>query len=185
MSNSSQAPNWWERKGNFIAYPNLLQGNLLHCVYAAIGGGINHLVQRPVWTPQTLYDEYQKNGPKDAHFGVADTAIAPVAGEVEKYHHNKDWASEGLTPQRVRDWLADNAVVILSMELRNDAVSKQGGWHMFSIVAYDQDRFQVWDTNGFQGFLSDGEVSAGFSCPNDWFFMPHDKEDTLVLKLRK
>lgn len=56
---------------------------------------------------------------------------------------------------------------------------------MFSLVASELDRFQVWDTNGFRGFLRDDEVLGGFPYPNGWFFMPHDKEDVLVLKLRK
>ena len=136
----------------------------------------------PVWTAQSLFDEHQKSGPKDANFGVADTAIAPVSDVVEKLHHNKDWSQDGLSPERIREWLNAGSVVILSMELRNDAVSKRGGWHMFSLVAIDQGRFQVWDTNGLEGFLTDAELSGGFSYPNGWFFMPHDKEDTLVLK---
>lgn len=185
MSNTSQANNWWERVGNLVPYPKLLQGNLPHCVYAAIAGGINHLVSRPVWTAQSLYAEHQKNGPNDADFGVVVTAMSVVASEVVNHHHNKDWASEGLSPDRIREWLVDGSVVILSMELRNDPVSNRGGWHMFSIVAHEQDQFQVWDTNGFEGFLTDAELSGGFSYPNGWFFMPHDREDTLVLKLKK
>ncbi len=116
---------------------------------------------------------------------MADTALVPVADIIEKHHHNKDTASEVLTPLLIRQWIDDGAVVILSMELRNDAVSKQGGWHMFSLVAVDDDRFQVWDTNGLKGFLTEEEISNGFFYPNRWFFMPHDKEDTLVLKRKK
>ena len=177
--------NWWERTGNKIAYPNLRQGTLPHCVYAAIAGGVNHLVRQPVWTVQSLFDEHQKAGPKDANFGVADTAIVPVAGAVERLHHNRVWSQDGLSPDRIRGWLNAGAVVILSMELRNDAVSKRGGWHMFSLVAVDQGRFQVWDTNGFEGFLTDAELAVGFSYPNRWFFQPHDKEDALILKPKK
>ena len=182
---AASTTNWWERTGTFIAYPNLQQGNLPHCVYAAIAGGINHLAQRQVWTPQLLYKEYQKNGPRDAHFGVADTALEPVANEVEKHQHHKDTASVALTPKLIRGWIDENGVVILSMELRNDSVSKEGRWHMFSLMTYEQDRFQVWDTNGFQGFLTDEEIIGGFYYPGGLFFMPHDKEDTLVLKRKQ
>lgn len=184
--------NWWERTGNFVSYPDMQQGDLDHCVYAAIAGGINHIAQRTVWTPQSLYDEYQKDGPKDAHFGVANTALERVANEIEKYQHNRDTASQSLTPSQIREWIEEGSVVILSMELRNDSVSNRGGWHMFSLMAIDDNCFQVWDTNGGQiignrlfegrGFLRDDEIASGFSYPNGWFFMPHDKEDTLVLK---
>ena len=176
--------NWWERTGNMVSYPNLLQGNLPHCVYAAIAGGVNHLVGQPLWTAQSLFDAYQRSGPKDAHFGVADTAIEPVSATIEKLHHNRESSQSTLTPSLLRSWLSDHSVVILSMELRNDSVSKQGGWHMFSIIAAEQDKFQVWDTNGYQGFLTEAEVTSGFYYPNRWYFMPHDKEDALVLKLK-
>lgn len=107
MNDMTENANWWERSGRFVAYPELRQGGLPHCVYAAIAGGINHLVQRPVWTPQTLFNEHQKEGPKDANFGVANTAIVPVASEVEKYHHNSKHSSVTLTPDLIRDWLED------------------------------------------------------------------------------
>jgi hypothetical protein len=173
---------WWERKGKTIAYPKLLQGDLPHCVYAAIAGAVNHLAGQELWTPQTLFGEHQKEGRKSTDFSVADTAITPVWDNVEKHHHNTGWSQDRLTQNLISQWLDAGSVVIISMELRNDSVSNRSGWHMFSLVAEDENRFQVWDSNGYEGFLIAEELSVGFAYPNGWFFMPHDSEDTLVLK---
>jgi hypothetical protein len=172
---------WWERAGNKIAYPGLLQGNHPHCVYAAIAGALNHLTQKHLWTVQSLFNEHQKAGARDANFDVADTAIAPVANTVKKLHHNTKWSHDRLCVARIRDWLSSGSIVILSMELLNDAISNRGGWHMFSLVADDQGQFQVWDTNGFEGFLTESELFVNLSYPSGWSFRPHKEEDTLVL----
>jgi hypothetical protein len=179
---SKPLSSWWQRTGVFAAYPEELQGSVPHCVYAAIAGAVNHLTSASIWTPKALFDEHQKNGPRPTDFSVADTALIPVANTIQKHHHLKGVSVEALSPDLIRTWLASGHVVILSRELRNDAISKQGGWHMITIVAYGKDGFQVWDTNGFKGFLTDGEIDNGFYYPNGWFFMPHDQEDTLLLK---
>lgn len=176
---------WYERSGEMVGYPELLQGRLPLCVYAAIAGAVNHIAQREVWKPEDVFNEHHKGGAEATNFGVADTALKPVGDIIEKHHHNKDTASQSLTPKKIREWIDDDGVVILSMELRNDPVSQRGGWHMFSLMAYEDDRFQVWDTNGLKGFLTDEEITNGFHYPNGWFFMPHDKEDTLVLRRKK
>ena len=173
---------WWERQGNFVGYPELGQGQLPHCVYASISGAINHLVNRDVWTPLDLLNECRRRGHVAANFGAVDPALDRISDEVEKHHHNKDWSSEPLSVSLIRKWIDEGSVVILSRELRIDPLKEQRGWHMFSLVARDNDRFQVWDTNGFRGFLTEDEVTSGFDYPNGEFFLPHDKEDTLVLK---
>jgi hypothetical protein len=176
--------NWWERTGSKASYPNLVQGNLRNCVYAAIAGAVNHLMKENVWTVESLFSEYQKNGPRDANFNVADTAIGPCGNALEKIHHNRDWSKDHLSSDRIREWIEMGAVVILSMELRRDAISKEGGWHMFSLFSYVDDRFQVWDTNNYEGFLTSDEISNGFCYPDQRVFIPHDREDALILKLR-
>jgi hypothetical protein len=170
--------NWWERPGNRIAYPAETQGSHPHCVYAAIAGAVNHLVQRPVWTTKSLFEEHQKNGPRHADFGVADTAITPVSESVTKLHHNSTWSQARLSSAQIGEWINAGAVVILSMELRN---ANPRSWHMFSLVAVDQGTFQVWDTNKFEGFMTAAEIERGFSYPDGRFFVRHAEEDTLVL----
>lgn len=176
--------NWWERTGIKASYPKLVQGQLPNCVYAAIAGAVNHLMKENLWTVESLFGEYQKNGPRDPNFNVADTAIALCGNSLEKIHHNRDWSNDHLSTDRIRDWIEMGSVVILSMELRRDKVNKQGGWHMFSLFSYKDDRFQVWDTNNYEGFLTPTEISSGFCYPDQRFFLPHDKEDALILKLR-
>jgi len=189
---SAELTRWWERTGNFVAYPELQQGDVPHCVYAAIAGAVNQVAGRSIWTPQSLFDEHQKGGPKAASFDVANTALGPVIDEVETHHHLKDTASEELSPELVSDWIALGGVVVLSLELSNGQGERQGKWHMFSLMALDGDSFQVWDTNGGQiidgilfegrGFITESEIMTGLTYPNGWFFLPHENEDTLMLK---
>src|SRR5262249_22301814 len=96
-------------------------------------------------------------------------------------HHNRDWSEEPRNIPRIRAWLDKGAVVVLSMELSNDGVHRRGGWHMFSLVGRDGERFQVWDTNGYKGFFLEEDILSGIHYPNGLFFIPHDKDDTLVL----
>ncbi len=66
---------------------------------------------------------------------------------------------------------------------------------MFTLVSIDGDRFQVWDTNGGQviggdvfsgrGFFTEKDVTEGVYYPFGCYFLPHDKEDTLVLRPRR
>lgn len=160
---------WFERTGSFVEYPEVLQGRLSHCVYAAIAGAVNYLLGWGLWSPETLFNEHQKAGGVAANFGVADTALKPISDAIEKHHHNKDHSSTTLTPNQIREWINEGGVVIVSMELRNDEVSQQGGWHMFSLMACEDDRFQVWDTNGLKGYLTEEEIANGFYYPNGWF----------------
>lgn len=176
---------WFERTGKTVSYPELLQGRLPHCVYAAIAAAVNHLAGREVWTSESLFNEHQKEVGGDANFGVATTALKPVHDIIEQLHHSKGAASTPLSPDLIRQWINGGGVVILSMELRRDEVSQKGGWHMFSLVACEAGQFQAWDTNGLKGFLTDDEVTNGFFYPNGWFFMPHDQEDALVLTRKK
>jgi hypothetical protein len=172
---------WYERKGKTVPYPEILQGALPHCVYAAIAGAVNHLAAKEIWLPSDLFQKHREDVGGPANFGVANTALKPVQEIIEKHQHNKGQSSTTLSLNQIRDWVDSGAVVILSMELRNDEISRQGGWHMFSLVARDGDKFQVWDTNGLKGFLTGEEIMNGFYYPNGWFFMPHNQEDTLVL----
>lgn len=175
---------WFQRKSNLVVYPGLLQGPLPLCVYSAIAGAVNYLMDREVWTAIDLKLEHDKTG-KPTDFGVADTALDRVSGKIAKYQHNTGLSSQELTPSLIREWIADDGVVILSMELRNDEVSHRSGWHMFTLMAEDGKHFQVWDTNGLDGYFTEEEITNGFYYPNGWYFMPHDKEDTLVLKRNK
>ena len=164
-----------------MPYTELRQGNLPHCVYASVAGAVNFLVGKQVWVPVDLVVEHNRLR-RGTNFSVADTALQRLNGEVEKIHHNSGCSTESLTPSLVRNWIDDSGVVILSLELADAAGGRSGAWHMFSLVGRDGELFQVWDTNGLRGFISADEIENGIPYPNGSFFLPHDKEDTLVLK---
>ena len=185
MTDDANEAKWWERTGEFVNYPELRQDQDPACVYTALAGAVNHLMRRGVWTRQSLQAEYQKDGARQPTFAVARTAVAPVAGDLEIEHHFDETARGRLEPARVREWLSKGAVVIVSMELADDSGTRLGNWHMFSLVAAVDGRFQVWDTNGFRGFLTESELLFGFSYPDGRRFLPHRHEDTLVVMKRK
>lgn len=172
--------NWWERTGGGIAYQGELQGPRPDCVYAAIAGAVNFLTGQRLWTADALRVAH---GPRQPDFGVADTALLR-ATNLTKCHHMRGNAAVLLTPELIRQWLGEGAVVILSRELGTSSGERRGQWHMFTVVSHGPDGFQVWDTNGFAGFLTDNEILVGFEYPGGQRYLPHDQEDTLVLKRR-
>jgi hypothetical protein len=171
--------NWWERTGNGIAYQGEQQGQRPDCVYAAIAGAVNHLTGQRLWTADSLR---QSHGPRQPDFGVADTALS-CTSSLSKHQHLKGIAVAPLTPELIRQWLAEGAVVILSRELADSSGVRQQRWHMFTVVGHGPDGFQVWDTNGLAGFMTDDELVDGCDYPGGGQrYLPHDQEDTLVLK---
>lgn len=180
MSNATQK--WWERQGHTITYPELLQGDLPHCVFASIAGAINHLANRQVWTPVELLDECVRSGLKAASFEVANVAVGRVPSEIEAIHHNTESPQIAFAGESIRSCIDSGGVVIVSMEIADGSGGRLGQWHMFALMANQPDRFQVWDTNGLRGFFTHDELVSGIDYPNGMRFVPHDKEDSLILR---
>jgi len=176
---------WYERKGDLVEYPELYQGNLPNCVFAAVAAATNFIVQRPIWTGESLRAAHTAIPNSSVDFSVANTAIKPVAELVEQLHHTKSNSNQPLSIERIRSWIDQGGVVILSMMLDPEGANAQRGWHMFSLMKHTGDRYQVWDTNGLKGFVSSKEILEGFSYPNNWRFLPHTDQDTLVLLPKK
>jgi hypothetical protein len=179
---NAQSEKWWERQGKTAPYPELRQYNEPHCVFASIAGAINHLANRNVWTPGDLLKECVVSGLKAASFEVANVAVVSVSNELEAVHHNRESPRIDFGVDAIRKWIDCDGVVILSMELADGNGNRLGQWHMFALVANQPDCFQVWDTNGFRGFITHDELVSGIDYPNGMRFVPHDKEDTLFVR---
>jgi hypothetical protein len=180
QADDSKKP-WYERKGDHIDYPELYQGNLPNCVFAAVAAAINYITRRPIWTGDSLREAHAATPDTAVDFSVANTAIEPVVEAVEQVHHTKSNSNQPLSIEKIRSWIDQGGVVILSMMLDPESGNSQRGWHMFSLMKHSGDRFQVWDTNGLKGFLLSKEIIEGFDYPNGWRFRPHLDEDTLIL----
>lgn len=178
----TQPAKWWERKTNLLPYNGLLQGSEYACVYASIAGAVNHFLGREVWTPKKLRDEWNRNGPVQPSFGVASVAVSPYATEIEYVHHHTGDPKITFSIDTIKDVLKDGGLVILSMELADGLKQRKKRFHMFTLINHTAEGFQTWDTNGFQGTLTDQEILGGFEYLDGTTFLPHSNEDTLVLK---
>lgn len=177
----NEAP-WYKRNANWLSYPEVHQESLPHCVYIAISSACNHLLGRQVWNGQSLLEEHKRLGGRKSDFGVIHAAKTRTGDQLEFRHHVTDQKSDPLRASKVRKWLDENAVVILSMEQCDENMNRLGRWHMFSIVGCHPSGFQVWDTNGLRGIMTEADIESGFAYPNGWRFMPHEKQDCLVIR---
>lgn len=160
---------FWQRKGNMAPYAGLKQGNVPHCVFASIGGAINHLVGRTVWEGKPLFDHCVQGGLRAATFdGVIPFAIKPVQAEIT-YEIPREQIKGGPVDEylrRVKDCVASDGIAIVSLEFSNDSdptTPNLGDYHMISLVAQADDGYQVWDTNDMQGFVTEHEIETGFA----------------------
>ena len=178
---STKSTSWWERSGQTIPYRGLLQGTEEFCVYASVGGAVNQLINQDLWTARSLRDACEKEGLYAPNFGVADIAIKPVAGECDVIRHTLQNPQFAFSEAGLRTSIDAGGVVILSMELADSNHARLGRFHMFSLVSYGPNGFQVWDTNNFEGFFTEHEIFNGVNYPDGNFFLPHTDEDFIVL----
>jgi len=98
-------------------------------------------------------------------FAVADIALVPVMHIVESLHHIIGKSEEKLTPKLIRKWIQDGGIVIVSMQEVDAQGNRLESWHMFSLIALEGDRFEVWDTNGYRGYFTEQEICEGIEYP--------------------
>ncbi|MBL9164625.1 MAG: hypothetical protein JNL18_17995 [Planctomycetaceae bacterium] len=178
----TQSAKWWERRSNLLPYDGLLQGIEDTCVYASIAGAVNYVAGKKVWMTSSLRDEWNRNGPRQPSFGVASIAVTPYASEIEYIHHHTGDRKIALSIDSIKSVIEEDGLVILSMELGDGLKKRQTRFHMFTLIARTADGFQVWDTNGFQGILTDQEIMGGFEYPDGTTYLPHSDEDTLIMR---
>lgn len=179
MSDTESSVSWWERTAELVPYAGLHQGENDHCVFAAVAGAVNHLLGRQAWTIDSLLKVYGEDR-ETWTLAVAPIAIAPFPGRLEVLEHNTKRGSGRLSPAVLRSWIRGGGLVILSLPVRN------GGWHMFTLVACTDTGFQVWDSNGHPGRFYDHEIKTGIPHPrqDDNFYDPHPDEDLVVIRKR-
>ena len=169
---------------SFVKFNGLYQLKERTCVFASIAGAVNYLCNYPIWDIYKLYHAH--NGPID--FSIAKTAVEPVKNEIAsyRYHRGITGFKVPLSITKVEEWLDKEAVVILSLELSKDqnGTQREGKWHMFTLISRVDDKFQVWDTNGFEGYFYKEELINGFQYDGRWC-VPHLDADCLVLKAKK
>lgn len=85
-------------------------------------------------------------------------------------------------------WVNVGGIAVISLEVADGplpAGKRLQNYHMLTLVAKDGDRFQVWDTNGWTGFLTPEELENGFRYlpvsmhPRPWM-IKHPEHDCVL-----
>ena len=161
---------FWKRTGPAVVYPGLTQGGEPLCVYASIGGAINHLAGRTVWQTKTLQKACAQRGVAQPTFDcVIPVAIEPVASELA-YEVPRESIKADLDKYIgvVDECVTRGGVAIVSLEVSRTPpprVERVQRYHMVSLIRRVHDGYRIWDTNGWGGFLTDKELRTGFLCP--------------------
>jgi hypothetical protein len=88
-------------------------------------------------------------------------------------------------------WVQGGGIAVISLEVADNPLpngKRLHDYHMLTLIAKDEDRFQVWDTNGFAGFVTEAELETGFvykrlDCyPVPWMIEHPDHDCVLFRK---
>jgi hypothetical protein len=181
---------------NGVPFQGLRQLNEPDCVFASIGGAVNHLMGHPVWnTARDLYDAWVRARVGAVNFDdVIPVALSPIPNKI-RYDLPRERIKND-PPQSFLAALANcvtsGGVAIVSVEAYETQQRTQGlgCWHMFTLIDRSQEWYQVWDTNGYTGSLNEPELETAFLgydirfqgkvCKDAWLHR-HDKYDCLLV----
>ena len=180
MSDTEPCGNWWERTAE-MPYPGLHQGTASTCVFAAVGGAVNHLLGEQAWTIDSLVQAHPVR--HVALLAVAETAIAPFIDRLEAFEHKDSRQSNPLSPA-IRSWISEGGIVILSLVCRETGSEYPEEWHMFTLVACTDTSFQVWDSNGDSGSFNDHDIKTGIHVRGGRFYHAHPEQHLVVIRKR-
>jgi hypothetical protein len=147
------------------------------CVFAANVGAVNHLAGREVWTLGSLIDAGAKDGHWDGGPAIGSIAHEPVKKAIGYAFNTKDKSL--LTNQTVREWVDQKGkIVILSRPVQYNG--GQAGWHMLTLVAWDDDHYVAWDTAGKMSVVYEHEIEQGIPYRTGTVLAPHPNHDAFV-----
>lgn len=168
------------------SYPGITQ-TLNTCVLASIGGALNHLAGKQVWTEATLLAATRARGVSEVTFAtVMPVAIPPVADMVEYKEHLDEDRKEPLPDflRVLREHVDAGGLAIVSLEFAKREGSepkRQGGWHMLTLITRTGNIYDVWDSNGYHTRVTEQELSCLQYPDGGSLFVEHDKHHALLL----
>jgi hypothetical protein len=146
---------FWERQGIGVSYPGLVQTDNT-CVFVSIASAINWLSQATV-TEIEILEWFRQAGHRDVNFATVLDVVRPRFQATRFDEYIDPLPNVDALIDRVRS----GGVLVLSLELATPECTyavRSGQWHMISVFRSGGDDAQVWDTNGFSGFLKWSEV---------------------------
>lgn len=179
----------WNRQGNYSEnYPGIQQSEVDSCLFASIAGAANYLTKSQRFSEQSMQMNFQKQHLSVHNF---ETAIKCIDDASLTFEIFRDEFSNVPAAGLVQGKLDDGSVVILSLEIANGPLGKitrSQVHHMISIFKNSYGVFQVWDTAGKKGLITQNELSNLVSkdelaLPDGQrFLMPHDRHELLCVQ---
>ncbi len=183
---------FWIRTGKQIPYPGLRQTSDT-CVFVSIASAVNWLTQSNL-TENEVVHQFQIAGQQEINFATVSAYILSAFPAIEAIqYHDRDNPLTDL--DELLERVNDGAVLILSLEAAastGNAIHRINRWHMISIFKGGGDDAQVWDSNGYAGFLSWAEIqellagdTVAIPYPPIGFLVAHDQHDCLLVAWRQ
>ncbi len=182
---------FWMRPGTQLPYPGLRQTGST-CVFVSIASALNWLTQSNL-TEAEVFQRFHTGGQTEVNFATVLAGVLPdfPTIEVTEFHdHNNPLRDVDAVMGRVRA----GAVLVLSLEVAaptGTAVHRRANWHMITVFKSGGNDAQVWDSNGYAGFLTWPEVrellvgdSLAIPYPPIGFLVPHGQHHCLLLARR-
>jgi len=185
MSEQENLP-FGARGKSSIPYPGIRQ-TLDTCVLASIGGAVNHLAGKEVWTEDSLFRATRATGTSGATFGhVVPAALASVADVVgAREHLDGEERAEPLDGfvRLVREYVDGGGLAIVSLQLATRSPTgfqRQEAWHMLTLIGREGNLYHIWVSNGVQTLVTEQELFRLPYSPGYWL-VEHDRHHALLL----
>lgn len=182
---------FWERPGTQVPYAGLLQTTST-CVLVSIASAVNWLTQCRL-TEADVVQRFQATGKSEVNFATVLASVLPDFPNIEavEYHdHDNPLPNVDCLLDRVRT----AGVMVLSLEAAAPTgvgIRRLSQWHMISVFKSGGADAQVWDTNGYAGFLTWAEVrellagnTLAIPYPQIGFLVPHGQHHCLLVARR-
>src|SRR5438093_10368539 len=110
------------------------------CVFASVSAAVNSIAGKDIWTQETLFDEWRKQGNEQVHFGnIHPVAMEPVQDRVKAQHYcdgataisNDDYL------KRIKGCVDAGGVAIVSLQVADLQQNRKTAWHMLSLIRRD------------------------------------------------
>jgi hypothetical protein len=169
-----------------IPYPGIRQ-TLDTCVLASIGGAVNHLVRKEVWTEESLFKATRATGASGATFGnVVPAALASVADVVgAREHLDGEERAEPLEDfvRLLRQHVDGGGLAIVSLQLATRSPTgfqRQEAWHMLTLIGREGNLYHIWDSNDIHTVVTEQELFRLPYTQGCWL-IEHDRHHALLL----
>jgi hypothetical protein len=183
---------FWTRPGEQVPYPGLRQTSS-SCVFVSIASAVNWLTQS-VLTENEVIRRFQVAGRQEVNFATVSASILSNFPDIEAIQYD-DHDNPLPDLDELLERVNEGAVLILSLELAaptGNEIHRVHNWHMLSIFKGGDSDAQVWDTNGYMGFLSWAEVrellvgdTIAIPYPPLGFLVSHDRHECLLIAQRQ